>query len=191
MLLWICFPPLSGFASRILSSVSEESEIKADRRTPPTTTISAILQTISWTSMEVSLRPADRRKVSTVNRNRSSSSGPDARPPNVLSLAPAGRTLDKSHFGTLPLISSDKFPVDLPNRVCYLNKRCIAVMELLCNRRKFINIPLSTLKPTPVHTSRHKDFVKRTRSVHCYKGTIIPCDVFSFKSGTSSHQCTH
>ena len=36
-----------------------------------------------------------------------------------------------------------------------------------------------------------KDFVKRTRSIHCYKGTIIPCDVFSFKSGTSSHQCTH
>ena len=38
--------------------------------------------------------------------NRSSKgSGPDALPPNVFSLAPAGRTLLKSHFGILPAYS--------------------------------------------------------------------------------------
>ena len=43
--------------------------------------------------MELSLRPAAPRKTSTVNLNRSSrGSGPDALPPNVLSVEPAGRT---------------------------------------------------------------------------------------------------
>ena len=95
-------------ASRIFSSVRFDKEIKALRRTPPTTTTSAILQTISWHSMDVSFLPAARLKESVVKRNSSSSgAGPLARPPNVFSLAPAGRSLLKSHFGICPPIRSE------------------------------------------------------------------------------------
>ena len=96
------------FASRIFSSVRLDSEMSAERRTPPTTTTSAILHTMSWHSMEVSLRPAARRKLSTVKRNSSSNgAGPLARPPKVFSLAPAGRTLLRSHLGVCPPMSSE------------------------------------------------------------------------------------
>ena len=88
------------FASRIRSSVRFDRLIRADRRTPPTTTISAILHTRSWHSIDVSFLPAALLKVSQVKRKRSSRGfGPDALPPNVLSLAPEGRTLEISHFG--------------------------------------------------------------------------------------------
>ena len=85
--------------------------IKADLRTPPTTTMSAILHTRSWHSRDVNFLPAATLNRSTVKLNRSAKgSGPEARPPKVFSLAPAGRTLVKSHLGTLPayrrLISS-------------------------------------------------------------------------------------
>ena len=55
---------------------------------------------MSWHSMEFNLRPFDPLNVDTTNLNRlSSGSGPDALPPNVLSGAPAGLTLLKSHVG--------------------------------------------------------------------------------------------
>ena len=51
--------------------------------------------------MEVSFLPEAFLKVSVVNLKRSSSGpGPEARPPNVLSLAPEGRTFVVSQLGT-------------------------------------------------------------------------------------------
>ena len=74
--------------------------MRADLRTPPTTTISAILHTMSFASTDLSLSPAAFRKVFIVNLNNSSrGSGPEALPPNVLRGVPAGLTFDKSHLG--------------------------------------------------------------------------------------------
>ncbi|MDA8565885.1 hypothetical protein N9K99_06865 [Schleiferiaceae bacterium] len=56
--------------------------------------------------MLVSLRPAAFWNISTQKLNRSiKGSGPEARPPKVFSLAPAGRTLLMSHSGILPAYS--------------------------------------------------------------------------------------
>src|SRR5210317_973537 len=80
--------------------------IIALRRTPPTTTTSPILHIMSWHSILFSLRPAAPLNLATTNLNKSfNGSGPEARPPKVLSLAPAGRILDKSHLGTSPTYS--------------------------------------------------------------------------------------
>src|SRR5690606_18754161 len=90
-------------ATLILSSERLEREIIAERRTPPTTTISPILQRMSWHSRELSLRPTAPLNLLMTNLNKSSRGpGPEALPPNVLSLAPAGRTLETSHLGTSP-----------------------------------------------------------------------------------------
>lgn len=70
---------------------------------PATTTISPIMHIKSCTSSEFSLRPWAFLKVSTVKRNSFlRGSGPDARPPNTLRRAPAGRTLLKSTWGMSP-----------------------------------------------------------------------------------------
>jgi len=80
-----------------------ESDIMAERLTPPLTTMSATMHIRSWHSRDVSLRPAAFLKSWTANLNsRSSGSGPDARPPNVLRGEPAGRRALRSHFGTRP-----------------------------------------------------------------------------------------
>ena len=90
-------------AWRIRSSERFDKLIIADRRTPPTTTISPILHMMSCASIEDSLRPLASLKVCTVKLNRSTrGAGPEARPPKVFSLAPAGRTLDVSHLGISP-----------------------------------------------------------------------------------------
>jgi hypothetical protein len=58
---------------------------------------------MSWHSIEVNLRPAALLNDATVKLNRDpNGSGPDALPPNVLRVAPAGRILDKSQQGTCP-----------------------------------------------------------------------------------------
>ena len=55
---------------------------------------------MSCASIERSFLPAACFIVVTQNSKRfTSGSGPDARPPNVLSLAPAGLTFDTSHVG--------------------------------------------------------------------------------------------
>ena len=99
---------LPDLAPLILSSDRLLREMRALRRTPPTTTMSAILQTKSWHSNEVSFRPLAPLMTSIENRNNcSSGSGPEARPPKVLSLAPLGRILSKFHRGICPLKSND------------------------------------------------------------------------------------
>ena len=75
----------------------------AERRTPPTTTTSPILHIRSWHSSVCKRRPFAFLNMLTAKLNKSTNgSGPDARPPNVFKRAPAGRTLDTSHFGISP-----------------------------------------------------------------------------------------
>ena len=58
---------------------------------------------MSCTSIEESLRPLACLKVSMTKSKRFfKGSGPDARPPKVFSLAPAGLTLLKSKLGISP-----------------------------------------------------------------------------------------
>ena len=53
-----------------------------------------------------SLRPCASLNLATTKLNSSiKGAGPEARPPNVLSLAPAGRTFDISHVGISPAYS--------------------------------------------------------------------------------------
>ena len=93
-------------AARIRSSVRLERLRSALLRTPPQTTTSATLHTISWHSMDVSLRPAAALNVRTRNlKSSSSGSGPEARPPNVLRGVPAGRIFDRSQLGICPAYS--------------------------------------------------------------------------------------
>ena len=100
------FHQAPDLAVAMRSEVGELREINALRLTPPTTTMAATLQMRSCASRSVSLRPAALRNRATVKLNRSTSgAGPDARPPKVLSLAPAGRTLLTSHDGTSPVHS--------------------------------------------------------------------------------------
>ncbi len=71
--------------------------------------ISPIIHIISCTSIDVSLRPLACLNVSTTKSNSFfNGSGPLARPPNTLSLAPAGRTLLKSNVGISPSHKEDK-----------------------------------------------------------------------------------
>jgi hypothetical protein len=73
-------------ASLMRLSVRLDRDIRAERLTPPTTTISPTIQTISCTSIEFSLRPLACLNVSTTkSNNRLRGSGPLALPPNVLS----------------------------------------------------------------------------------------------------------
>ncbi|ABT16976.1 hypothetical protein ATCV1_z842R [Acanthocystis turfacea chlorella virus 1] len=91
------------FALRMRSSSRSLRLIIADLRTPPDTTISPILHIISWHSRVVSFLPAAPLNVLTTNQKSSTSGlGPDARPPNVFSLAPGGRIPDTSQVGTSP-----------------------------------------------------------------------------------------
>ena len=79
----------------------------ADLRTPPTTTICPMKHIKSWHSIEVSLRPCAFLNVLTEKLNNSTRGpGPLALPPNVLSLAPAGRTRVTSHLGISPAHSN-------------------------------------------------------------------------------------
>ena len=82
--------------------------MRAERRTPPTTTISAILQTISWHSTGLSFLPNAFLTVLVVNLKRSiNGSGPEARPPKVFNGAPASLILLVSHFGICPPYSNE------------------------------------------------------------------------------------
>ena len=104
--------------------------------------------------MLVNLRPCALRNTPTVKLNKSmSGSGPEALPPNVLSRAPAGRTLRISHFGTLPAYS-----IAISSRYALAHPILLSATTIVVS---VSNIPSfttgrfaiklrSTLKPTPV-----------------------------------------
>ena len=79
------------------------SEISAERLTPPTTTTSPTLQTKSCASIASSLLPAAFLNISIAKSKRfTSGCGPEALPPIVFSLAPAGLMRVTSTFGICP-----------------------------------------------------------------------------------------
>ena len=91
-------------AVRIRWSDRLDKDIRADLRTPPTTTTSPVLQTISWHSIEESFLPLAPLNLRIVKSNKSTRGwGPLALPPNVLSLVPTGLTFDMLILGTLPV----------------------------------------------------------------------------------------
>ena len=128
--------------------------IKAERLTPPTTTMSATLHTTSWHSMDVSLRPSALRKTSTQKWNKSSNGcAPDARPPNVSSLAPAGRTPDISHLGILPAYSIAISSRNADAHPTLLSPTTIVLSVLWNDSATTGSLVMklrSTLNPTPV-----------------------------------------
>src|SRR5208282_3818555 len=113
------------------SSDRLDREIIADRRTPPTTTMSPTLHIKSWHSMLVSFLPVAARNVATVNLNRSSSgAGPEERPPKVLRGAPAGRSWERSQEGTIPLYRSAISSLNALDQPILLSSTWITVGEL-------------------------------------------------------------
>jgi hypothetical protein len=103
--------PKCGFVSqnwptlafRIRSSDRLDRLMQAERRTPPTTTMEAIMQQSSWASMLLSLVPARcMKRLMVKSKSCFSGSGPEARPPKVLSMEPLGRTLERSYLGIWP-----------------------------------------------------------------------------------------
>ena len=136
------------------SSLKSDREIIADRRTPPTTTTSPTLHRISCASSEVSFRPVAPRNFATTYLNKSTSgSGPDALPPKVLSLAPAGRTPETSHLGTSPAYSKAR---TCRKALAHPSLESLTLMTVpLLYKSTGISGNLdtyfcSTLKPTPV-----------------------------------------
>ena len=132
--------------------------MRAERLTPPTTTISATLQTKSCASRSVSLRPAAFLNIATVNSNRDTrGAGPEALPPNVLSLAPAGRTLLTSHEGTSPAQSIASSCLKLLAQPTLLSGTTITlsvVWNSSATTGSFSTSSRSQLNPTPVPQSR-------------------------------------
>ena len=127
------------------------------RLTPPLTTISPTLHIISWHSKLDNLRFCAPLNVAIQKLNRSiKGAGPEALPPNVFSLAPAGLTSETSHLGTSPAHRSANTCLNALAQPSLLSLTIIVVslsnmvgtsgnLDMYCR---------STLNPTPVpHSS--------------------------------------
>ena len=94
--------PLLAYLIR--SSDGLDRDIVALRLIDPLITTSAILHIMSWHSKLLSFLPEAPVNIRIANSKSSTSGlGPDARPPNTLSLDPSGLTSDTSHDGIRPL----------------------------------------------------------------------------------------
>ena len=109
---------------------------------------------MSWHSIGNSLRPAAPLNLSITNWNSSSrGAGPEARPPNVLSLSPAGRTSEVSHWGTCPAYRSEMSSRRDLAHPGLLSPTLITVSVLCMSSLTTGNLSMqcrSTEKPTPV-----------------------------------------
>ena len=132
--------------------------MRALRLTPPTTTTSATLQHRSCTSIEDNFRPTAPLNRSTQNSNSSANgSGPLALPPNVTSLAPAGRISLRSHLGICPVNNSPRSSLKLLHQPSLESSTCSTVFVLYNSSGTGGNSCtncLSTEKPTPVPHSK-------------------------------------
>jgi hypothetical protein len=128
----------------------------------------------SWHSMGVSWRPAARWNVATVKWNRSlSGSGPDARPPMVTSRAPAGRSLDRSHFGVCPAYSaatSARSPSAHPRLLSSTTSTggAAALAACMATTGSCSVCAFSTENPTPVPDCGRR---RRRLRAQCRRGT--------------------
>src|SRR5210317_592031 len=85
--------------------------------------------------------------------NSSRGAGPDALPPNVFSLAPAGLTCDTSHFGTCPTYNIAMSSLNALAQPGLLSATVmIVVLSSKCSLTigNLSTFSLSTEKPTPV-----------------------------------------
>ena len=128
--------------------------MRADLRTPPTTTTSAVLHTMSWHSRLFSLRPAAALNTLTVKLNKASrGSGPLDLPPNVLSGAPFSLILDKSHCGICPAYNRLMSSLNALAHPFLLSATLMTVSvssKLSPTSGSLLTDCRSTLKPTPV-----------------------------------------